>query len=180
MEKKGCNMAGIKVLKIDEIRLDEPRLKLPHSDDFLRKQKLFIKLYGQYLIPIIAKVDGVFRVVDGLSFIKNLKAAGFEECHCNLISDKNIAIKDFITFRIFANIKRTKLDHLALAEIISTHFKTKRDFKSLGNKTNISEEDIEKYAKLLEFDWDEFARKPLSSENEQMTFFDLYEQEDIF
>ena len=180
MEKKRSNMARIAVLKIQDLRLDEPRLKKPHDEDFLHKQRLFIKKYGQFVIPIVALVEGSYRIIDGLGFVRNFKSCGFEELHCNLVSEEDISVRDFITFRIFFNIKRTKLDHIAIAEIISTYFKNKQDFKQLGNRTNISEDDIEKYAKLLEFDWDEFARKPIGSESEQMTFFDLLDNEEIF
>ena len=173
-------MAGITVLEIDSIRLDEPRIKLNHDEYFLPKQRIFIKTYGQFFIPIVAKVEGVFRVVDGLGFIKNFKATGAESILCNLISEEDISIKDFVTFRLFFNIKRTKLDHIAIAETIAAYFNTKQDFRRLSHRTNISQADIEKYAKLLDFDWDEFARKPLNSEPEQMTFFDLLEQEEIF
>ena len=70
---------------------------------------------------------------------------------------------------------------MSIAGLIGTYFKTKRDFKNLGNRVNISEDDIEKYSKLLDFDWDEFARKPLQSNVEQMSFFDMLDEGgDIF
>lgn len=179
MEKKGNRMAGIEVLKIDEIRLDEPRIKKDHNEDFLHKQRIFIKKYGQYVVPMVAKVEGIYRVIDGLGFVKNYKSTGKESIHCNFMGE--MTVEEFITFRLFYNIKRTKLDHLVIAEVISSYFKTKQDFRRLSHRTNITQDDIEKYSKLLEFDWEEFARKPLVSQGlEQMTFFDMFDNEEIF
>lgn len=176
-------MAGIKFLEISDIRLDEPKVKKNHDDDFNHKQTIFIKRFGQFYIPIVALVNDVYRVIDGIGFIKNYQAAGNETIMCNLISPDSISLRDFITFRLFFNIKRSKLNHIIIAELISSSFKTKHDYKQLGNKINISEDDIEKYAKLLDFDWDEFARKPIGiDKNEQMSFFDMFEEDenDIF
>lgn len=174
-------MAGIEILSITDLRLDEVSLKKKHDDDFNHKQKIFIRKFGQFYIPIVAKVNDVYRIVDGVGFIKNYHELGNEILSCNLISANNISEVDFITFRIFFNIKRLRLEHLNIAELIGSYFKTKRDFKSLGNRVNIPEEDIEKYSKLLEFDWDEFARKPLQGNVEQMSFFDMLDEGgDIF
>lgn len=173
-------MAGITVLKIEDLRLTEPKLKSNHSDDFVDKQKIFIRKYGQFYIPIVARVAGIWRFVDGLNFAVNYKSLGNDSIICNIISDEDLSFRDFITFRLFYNIKKTKLDHISIAEIISSCFRTKNDFRQLANKVNISEDDIEKYSKLLDFDWDEFSRKPLGVENEQMTFFDMMEDDQIF
>lgn len=170
-------MARIRVLKIKEIRLDEPRLKKPHEDDFNYKQKVFIKKYGQFYIPLVAKVGDTYRVIDGLGFIKNYQNSGYEEITCNIVSEDPITTRDFISFRLFFNIKKTRLDHISIAEIISSLFKTKQDFRQLSHRTNISEDDIEKYAKLLDFDWEEFARKPIGQDLGQMSFFDMLDGE---
>lgn len=171
-------MAGTKILNISDLSLDEVKLKKPHSDDFNNKQKVFIRRFGQFYIPIVAKVSGVYRIVDGLGFVKNYQEAGNEIILCNLIADSDISEIDFVIFRIFFNIKRSKLEHLSIAELIGTYFKTNYDFRQLANKTNISEDDIEKYSKLLDFDWEEFAKKPLNESSAQMSFFDMFTEDD--
>lgn len=174
MEEKRSDMAGITILKIEDLRLDEIRFKKEHDDDFNHKQKNHIKRYGQYETPIVAEVDGVWRIVDGLGFVKNYAELGFDDIHCYVIPG-GMSQVDFYTLRIFKNIKKTHLEHLTIAEIISMFFKTRMDFRRLAHKINISEDDIQKYAKLLEFDWDEFARTPIGNKDEQMTFFDMFE-----
>lgn len=171
-------MAGVKILSIDEIRLDELRIKKPHDDDFNHKQIGFIKKYGQFIIPIIAKVNGVFRVVDGVGFIKNYESLGNSIIQCNLISDEDLTVREFMMFRLFHNIKRNKVDHLVLAEIIRSLWNSKADFRQVGIRTNISQTDVERYSTLLDFDWDEFSRKPLNSITQQMSLFDILQEED--
>ena len=170
-------MARIEILKIEDLRTDEVLIKKPHSEDFNHKQKIFIRNYGQFIIRMVAKVEEVYRIVDGVGFVKNYQNLGNSEITCNIVSD-NLSLRDFIMMRLFINIKRNQLNHIAIAEVISGMFKTKRDFKLLGNRINISEDDIEKYSTLLDFDWDEFARKPIASEIQQMNFFDMFDKED--
>ena len=167
-------MAGITVLKIEDLHLVETQFKRPFEMEFEHKLKSYIRRFGQFFIPIVCEVNGVVRFVDGLGFTKVYQSLGFEELCVNNIG--TATEREFFSFRLFYNIRKNEVDHIKIAEEIGRICSNKIDYKNLSMKTNLSEKDIERYAKLLEFDWEEFARLPLNVTEDQFKMF----EDDIF
>jgi hypothetical protein len=162
-------MAGNRILELEELVFEQESFKKPYEKNFQLKLKNYIAKFGQFETPIICQVDGEIKFIDHLNFAILMKSLGYKEIE---VYDIGVMKKsDFIAFRLFQNVKRNFVDHIAIAKSISEICTNKIDFRNLSNKTNLSEADIEKYAKLLEFDWEEFARLPIGGE-EKWSLFD--------
>lgn len=157
-------MERIRVLRIDEIDFSK-QISFKKNDDKNHNLKIrgWVNKFGQYKIPSICTVEGVYMVVDGLNYIKEMKDHGINEFVFWFVGETTV--RNFIALRMFENIKKTKIDHIKIAETISKIVNTKIDASSLSNQTNLSIDDIEKYSTLLDFDWDEFARTPIPGDD---------------
>ena len=125
------------------------------------------KKLGQYKAITVCEVNGGYEIVDGNKYFKSLKSNGEKKILCyNLGRLKN---GEYEFYRVALNIHQSRLNYLGIAEVISWLSKNEHTLNTISNKTGIDLQSVERYATLLDFDWDEFNRKQF---NEQYNPFE--------
>jgi len=120
------------------------------------------KKLGQYKSIIVCESGDGYLIVDGNKYFKSLKRNGEKKILCYNLGKLNEGEYEF--YRIALNVHQSRLDYLGIAEVISWLGKKEHKLSTISNKTGLDLQSVERYATLLDFDWDEFNRKQFNSQ----------------
>ena len=118
--------------------------------------------YGQLKVPIVAKVDGNMRIVDGSKYLKTVFEIA-DEIKVNYVGEMNLF--DFYVLRIYTNHTNQRTHYINMAKAITMITKNKIDIGKIANKTNLTPIEVERYNELLEFDWSAFSRQEINTDH---------------
>lgn len=166
MDQKRCKMAGFKILKTNEINIPDVNVVTELDKGTSRVMNSLTSNYGQFKSITVAKVDGKHLVVDGVKLFLQLKKNKVKKVLCYDLG--KLSYDSAMILRVTFNIHQQRLDYLGIAEVISNISKTEK-LTTIANRTGLSLEQVERYATLLDFDWDQFNKKEI---NNQINPFD--------
>tara|TARA_B100000953_G_scaffold300250_1_gene304407 strand:+ start:4315 stop:4797 length:483 start_codon:yes stop_codon:yes gene_type:complete len=115
------------------------------------------KLHGQIRPLIVRKVNKGHQVVDGQKMLLDLRKKGISEVFC--VNLGKLTDSEYIFMRIVLNIHRSRLDYIGAAELISEINNDGFNINSISTRIGLSSIDTERYAELLDFDWDDFNKR---------------------
>lgn len=160
-------MGRFEVLKTKKII--QPSFEVVNSvdDSGLIALNAINKKFGQYKSIVVCEVENGFLIVDGLKYFKTLEKAGEKKVLCfNLGKLKD---GEYEVFRVALNVHQARLNYIGIAEAITLVNNHQIKSTTISNNTGINLTDVERYAALLDFDWNEFKKKPI---NEQFNHFE--------
>lgn len=160
-------MGRFEILKTKQIV--EPKLSIIKDVDHSGMIALnaINKKLGQYRSIIVCNHGDGFLIVDGYKYFKSLKKAGTKKILCFNLGD--LKTGEYELYRVALNVNQSRLDYIGIAEAVSWLYKNDIKPTTISNNTGINLTDVERYATLLDFDWNEFKKKPI---NEQFNHFE--------
>jgi hypothetical protein len=120
------------------------------------------KKLGQYKAITVCEVNGCYKIVDGNKYFKSLKRNGEKKILCYNLGKLEHGEYEF--YRVALNVHQSRLDYLGIAEVISYLNKNEYTSNTIANRTGLDLENVERYATLLDFDWNEFNKKQFNSQ----------------
>lgn len=118
-----------------------------------------IQKYGQFEELVVARVDGDVLVIKGQLTLQAMIMNGSKEVCVFFIG--NLTQEEFLTAKIFLDVREVRLDYVGIAEAISKVCSTELDCKKMSIETNIPISEIKRYRELLKFDWKQFETIPI-------------------
>lgn len=161
-------MGRFEILKTKKITKSSIELVKAPEKSVMSSIDTITKKLGQYRSIIVCEneVDG-YLIVDGNKYFESLKKAGEKKILCFNLGKLKHGEYEF--YRVALNVHQSRLNYLGIAEIIKWLKDNDVKPSTISNHTGIDLQSVERYATLLEFDWDEFNRKQF---NEQFNPFE--------
>lgn len=159
-------MGRFEILKTKQITEALLNLVEPHSENKKLSFSSFEK-NEQYKSIMICEVGQNYLIVDGNKYFKSLKKSGVKKVlvyNCGKISRE-----EYLLRRLTLNINQERLSYLNIAKNIKELVDLETKLSTISNRVGIDLQSVERYATLLDFDWDEFNRKQF---NEQFNPFE--------
>lgn len=173
MAQKRSRMAGFEILKTKKIKT--PKINVTTEVGHLESVSLrrLNKMYGQHKSIMVCETKKGYKVIDGAKYFKTLVDDGFKKVLCFNVG--KLRSGEFEILRVLCNAHQSRLDFLGIAELIKTLRDEDLKETTISDSTGIDLKSVERYAKLLDFDWDEFNRKQI---NQQFNPFENYGEEE--
>lgn len=159
-------MAGFEILKTKKINLPDCNVVEELDKTILPPIERMVDKFGQFKSIIVCEDEDGYLIVDGGKLFTALKKKGVKKILCYNLGD--LKFGEYEMIRILMNVHQSRIDYLGIAEMI---FRISKEIKqtTISNQTGLDLQSVERYSKLLEFDWDEFNRKQF---NEQINPFE--------
>jgi hypothetical protein len=167
MEEKRSGVPGYKMVRIDKILTTDKNVSI-HESLKQTKIKNLIQKFGPFKIIVVCEVGEKYRIVDGSKAFQVYVDLKQEKVLCYNLGELS-QIQE-LSIRLLLNTSFNRLDYLEIAKAISDTCTNYQEASQLSNLTGMTITDVERYQKLLLFDWDEFLNKPIDSN--QINLFD--------
>lgn len=139
------------------------------NKDLEYKFEQFINKFGQFKMIIVCEVDNQYRIIDGNKVFEQYKKN--KEKEVLVYNLGKLSYEYEIGYRILLNTDFERLDYIGIAEYINQICTNQININIMSNITGISITDIERYNKLLTFDWNEFVNQRV--ETNQIDIFNI-------
>ena len=163
MEEKRHNMGRFEILKTKYISkavtnfVEAPDKNKMLSFDSIKEQHKSITVCS-----LESELDNAFIVVDGNKHFMSLKKQGLKKILVYNLG--RITKQEYLLKRLLLNVNQERLAYLGIAEAITSLSNQGVRATTISNLTGIPLEDVERYEKLLDFDWDEFNKKQFNQQ----------------
>lgn len=151
------------VLNINEIK---PCTFKKYDEKIFSKNLIITAKFGQ-LKPLI--LNESHEIIDGNYLHLAMKKLNYDTAECIILQiskEDEFKLKMALTFLIY------DIDNLMLGEYIDTHIKNKQEAINLTNMVNMTHEEILRFKKLGEIDWQKELKKAEFEKKQQQTLFD--------
>lgn len=156
-------------IQLDKIKMGN---KLNYTfDDEARQTKydLLLDKYEQFENLVVAKNEKKEVIlVKGFEMFEALKRAKRKEAYVYYVGE--LSSLDIVALRVFLNVKDYRLNYVGIAEEIALHVNPRRrsEIAAMANACGLTLDEVERYAKLPLFDWNDFEKLKIDTGNKDL------------
>lgn len=126
-----------------------------------------LKELNQHKSITVCELGPIYVIVDGNRHFKELEEKGIKKVLCYNLG--SLSTDEYIIKRLLLNLHQSRLSYIEIAEQVKKLTELQVKETTISNLTGLTLQTVERYGRLLDFNWDEFLK---SKENLQINPFE--------